>query len=323
MPVRLSSSMTSRMPCAAGRCFSAHGRRVLIQNPPAKPLTTEEMDHVYALPYMRTYHPSYEALGGVPAIQEVQFSIIHNRGCFGACNFCALDVPSGTLHSGAQPRERHRGSRKKSPRCPASRAISMMSAVRRRISASLPAKSSDTHGCMPGQAAACSHAACSNTERRPHGLPQPAARSCASCEGIKKVFIRCGICATTICWRTGTMPSSRNWSSYHISGQLKVAPEHMSDNALYVYGQAVVQRLRAVPWSAMHASTRSSACKQYRCAVSDDARTPARRCDDADHARASTCNRIGYDARAGAGLLPHPRHAVHRRCIIPASTLAR
>ena len=48
------------------------------------------MDHVYALPYMRNYHPSYEALGGVPAIQEVQFSIIHNRGCFGACNFCAL-----------------------------------------------------------------------------------------------------------------------------------------------------------------------------------------------------------------------------------------
>ena len=67
-----------------------HGKRILVQNPPAKPLTTEEMDHVYALPYMRTYHPSYEALGGVPAIQEVQFSIIHNRGCFGACNFCAL-----------------------------------------------------------------------------------------------------------------------------------------------------------------------------------------------------------------------------------------
>ena len=72
-----------------------HGRRVMIQNPPSKPLTTEEMDHVYALPYMRTYHPSYEALGGVPAIQEVQFSIIHNRGCFGACNFCALAFHQG------------------------------------------------------------------------------------------------------------------------------------------------------------------------------------------------------------------------------------
>lgn len=72
-----------------------HGKRILVQNPPAKPLTTEEMDHVYALPYMRTYHPSYEALGGVPAIQEVQFSIIHNRGCFGACNFCALAFHQG------------------------------------------------------------------------------------------------------------------------------------------------------------------------------------------------------------------------------------
>ena len=55
--------------------------------------------HTYALPYMRTYHPSYEALGGVPAIQEVQFSIIHNRGCFGACNFCAL-----AFHQGATSR---------------------------------------------------------------------------------------------------------------------------------------------------------------------------------------------------------------------------
>ena len=72
-----------------------HGKRILVQNPPAKPLTTEEMDHVYALPYMRNYHPSYEALGGVPAIQEVQFSIIHNRGCFGACNFCALAFHQG------------------------------------------------------------------------------------------------------------------------------------------------------------------------------------------------------------------------------------
>lgn len=72
-----------------------HGRRALIQNPPAKPLSTAEMDAVYALPFARAYHPSYEAAGGVPAIREVQFSIIHNRGCFGACNFCALAFHQG------------------------------------------------------------------------------------------------------------------------------------------------------------------------------------------------------------------------------------
>ena len=72
-----------------------HGNRILVQNPPSPLLSTEEMDGVYALPYMRNYHPSYEPLGGVPGIEEVKFSVIHNRGCFGACNFCALAYHQG------------------------------------------------------------------------------------------------------------------------------------------------------------------------------------------------------------------------------------
>lgn len=67
-----------------------HGSRMLVQNPPMNPLTQQELDRVYALPYQRTYHPSYEPLGGVPGIAEVEFSITHNRGCFGACNFAHL-----------------------------------------------------------------------------------------------------------------------------------------------------------------------------------------------------------------------------------------
>ena len=69
--------------------------KILVQNPPMPPLEREELDRVYALPYMRTYHPSYESVGGVPAIEEVRFSITHNRGCFGACNFCALAFHQG------------------------------------------------------------------------------------------------------------------------------------------------------------------------------------------------------------------------------------
>ncbi len=69
--------------------------KLLVQNPPMPPLEREELDRVYALPYMRTYHPSYEKEGGVPAIEEVRFSITHNRGCFGACNFCALAFHQG------------------------------------------------------------------------------------------------------------------------------------------------------------------------------------------------------------------------------------
>ena len=79
--------------------------KLLVQNPPMPPLEREELDRVYALPYMRTYHPSYEAVGGVPAIEEVRFSITHNRGCFGACNFCAL-----AFHQGRTVRSRSRES---------------------------------------------------------------------------------------------------------------------------------------------------------------------------------------------------------------------
>lgn len=69
----------------------------VVQNPPAKPLSTSEMDRVYGLPYMRDYHPSYEALGGVPAIAEIKFSLVHNRGCFGGCSFCALTFHQGRI----------------------------------------------------------------------------------------------------------------------------------------------------------------------------------------------------------------------------------
>ena len=68
---------------------------MLVQTPPAYSLTQEELDRVYSLPYMRTYHPSYEPLGGVPGIQEVEFSITHTRGCFGYCNFCSIALHQG------------------------------------------------------------------------------------------------------------------------------------------------------------------------------------------------------------------------------------
>ena len=69
----------------------------VVQNPPSKPLSMEEMDQVYGLPYMRSYHPSYEEAGGVPAVKEIQFSLISNRGCFGACSFCALTFHQGRI----------------------------------------------------------------------------------------------------------------------------------------------------------------------------------------------------------------------------------
>ncbi len=70
---------------------------IIVQNPPSRPLTEQEMDDVYALPYMRAYHPSYEKDGGVPALGEIKYSLTSNRGCFGACNFCALTFHQGRV----------------------------------------------------------------------------------------------------------------------------------------------------------------------------------------------------------------------------------
>ncbi len=74
-----------------------HGDRYLVQNPPVMPLTEPEMDYTYALDYMRTWHPSYDAAGGIPAIREVKFSLVSERGCFGGCSFCALTFHQGRI----------------------------------------------------------------------------------------------------------------------------------------------------------------------------------------------------------------------------------
>ncbi|MEE0060913.1 MAG: YgiQ family radical SAM protein, partial [Acutalibacteraceae bacterium] len=79
------------------KIIQRHGKYILVQNQPMPPLTQSELDWVYSLPYERMYHPSYEALGGVPDIQEVEFSITHNRGCFGACNFCSIAFHQGRV----------------------------------------------------------------------------------------------------------------------------------------------------------------------------------------------------------------------------------
>ena len=210
-----------------------HGKRVLIQNPPAKPLTTEEMDHVYALPYMRTYHPSYEALGGVPAIQEVQFSIIHNRGCFGACNFCAL-----AFHQG-----RYIQARSHASVIEEAKQIVQMPGFKGYIhDVGGPTANFRFPSCrMQEEHGLCKNkrclfpSACKNL-KADHTDYLNLLRELRQIEGIKKVFVRSGL-------RYDYMMADHNDAffrelvEHHISGQLKVAPEHMSDNALYYMGK--------------------------------------------------------------------------------------
>jgi len=209
------------------------GDRVLVQNPPSLPLEGDELDQVFDLPYARYYHPDYEALGGVAAIEEVRFSIIHNRGCFGSCNFCAL-----AMHQG---------------RYVAARSHASVLREAEKIVAE-PDFKGYIHD-VGGPTANFSHPACKKQKKvgtcrdRQCLYPTPCPnldadessylsllRKLRAIPKVKKVFIRSGI-------RFDYMLQDKNGDFFadlvrhHVSGQLKVAPEHISPNVLYYMGK--------------------------------------------------------------------------------------
>ena len=205
----------------------------IIQNPPQKPLTTEEMDAVYALPYMRTYHPMYEEKGGVPAISEIKFSLISNRGCFGGCSFCAL-----TFHQGRTVQIRSHES--------------IIEEAKKLI------KEPDFKGYIHdvgGPTANFRHTSCE--KQLEHGVCKnkqclfPSAcknltvdhsdylsllRKLRNLPGVKKVFVRSGIRFDYLLEDTDDT-FFKELVMYHVSGQLKVAPEHISDAVLTRMGK--------------------------------------------------------------------------------------
>ena len=205
----------------------------VVQNPPAKPLSMQEMDDAYALPYQRTYHPSYRQSGGIPAISEVKFSLISNRGCFGGCNFCAL-----TFHQGRIIQVRSHESiieeAKKMTGDPEFKGyihdVGGPTANFRR-----PACEKQlTHGACIGKQCLfpkpCKNLVVDHSDylrllRKLRNLPK-----------VKKVFIRSGIRFDYV---MADKDSSflRELCRYHVSGQLKVAPEHVSDAVLKRMGK--------------------------------------------------------------------------------------
>ena len=221
-------------PFSARRLLEPYGEHeFVVQNPPQKPLSQEEMDRVYDLPYCRTYHPSYEKRGGVPAISEVRFSLASNRGCFGACSFCAL-----TFHQG--------------------RIIQTRSHESLLTEAEAMTHEKDFKGYIhdvggptanfrqPACKKQLTKGACPNRQCL---FPEPCKnmiadhsdyvallRKLRKLPGVKKVFIRSGI-------RFDYLLADKSETffhelvRYHISGQLKVAPEHVSDHVLEKMGK--------------------------------------------------------------------------------------
>lgn len=214
-----------------------HGKYILVQNPPMPPLTTEELDWVYSLPYEKYYHPSYEKLGGVPGIKEVEFSITHNRGCFGACNFCSI-----AFHQGRAITVRSKES--------------VLDEARRLVKN--PRFKGYIHD-VGGPTANFRLPSC--TLQKEHGMcknkkclaPKPCRnlqvnheeyidilREMRAIKGIKKVFIRSGIRFDYL-MEDESKEFFHELVKYHVSGQLKVAPEHCSAAVLDKMGKPHIE----------------------------------------------------------------------------------
>ena len=210
-----------------------YDEKMLVQNPPMPPLEREELDRVYALPYRRTYHPSYEKMGGVPAIEEVQFSVTHNRGCFGACNFCAL-----AFHQGRTVRSRSIESVVEE-----ARKITQMPTFKGYIhDVGGPTANFRYPACDKQlKSGVCTHRKCLAPKPCPnlkvdHSEYVRLLEAVEALPGVKKVFIRSGI-------RFDYLLADPNETFFkklvrdHVSGQLKVAPEHCSDRVLDAMGK--------------------------------------------------------------------------------------
>ena len=221
-------------PFAAKRLIEEYDNGIfVVQNTPAKPLSQTEMDRVYSLNYMRNYHPSYEAAGGVPAIQEVKFSLVSNRGCFGGCSFCAL-----TFHQGRIIQTRSHESILKE--------------------AGEMVWDKDFKGYIHdvgGPTANFRHTSCEKQLTKgvcPNKqclFPKPCRnltvdhqdylnllRKLRRLPNVKKVFIRSGIRFDYLMCDTDDT-FMREMVEHHISGQLKVAPEHVADPVLQMMGK--------------------------------------------------------------------------------------
>ena len=221
-------------PFSGQRMVEKYGEHLyVVQNPAAKPLSTAEMDRVYGLNYMRTYHPSYEAAGGVPAIEEVKFSLVSNRGCFGGCSFCAL-----TFHQGRIIQARSHESIINE-----AKAFTWEPDFKGYIHDVGGPTANFRHPSCEKQLTkgVCKNKQCLFPEpcknlRVDHQDYLKLLRKLRALPGVKKVFIRSGIRFDYV--NADPDPTFlRELCEYHVSGQLKVAPEHVADPVLKRMGK--------------------------------------------------------------------------------------
>ena len=225
-------------PFVGKRLFETYDEKLfVVQNPPQKPLSQDEMDTVYALPFMRTFHPSYEALGGVPAIAEVKYSLISNRGCFGGCSFCALTFHQGRIIQ-TRSEESILDEAKQITNEPDFKGyIHDVGGPTANFRA--PAcKKQLTKGACPNKQCLFPKP-CKNLEAD-HSEYLALLRKLRSLPKVKKVFIRSGIRFDYVL-ADSDRTFLKELCEYHVSGQLKVAPEHISNTVLEKMGKPSVE----------------------------------------------------------------------------------
>lgn len=235
-----------------------HGNMMLVQNPPQRSVTQSEFDYTYELPYMRAYHPMYEKEGGVPAIQEIEFSITHNRGCFGFCNFCSI-----ALHQGRKIQTRSEESVYNEAVMLSEKPnfkgyihdVGGPTANFRHPSCD----KQDAHGMCKGKKCLAPNP-CKNL-KADHSDYIKLLRRLRSIKKVKKIFIRSGI-------RYDYILADKNGEfldelvEHHVSGQLKVAPEHASNKVLDYMGKPHIEVYEDFE-KRFYASTRKCGKEQY------------------------------------------------------------
>lgn len=208
-------------------------KRYVVQNPPSKPLTTQEMDDVYELPYMRDYHPSYKDAGGVPAIEEIKFSLTSNRGCFGGCNFCALTFHQGRIVQCRSQESLIREAEQMTREPDFKGYIHDVGGPTANFLKPACDKQMAKGACPQKQC--LFPEPCSNL-KADHSDYVELLRKLRSLPGVKKVFVRSGIRFDyVLADKKDTF--LKELCKYHISGQLRVAPEHVADEVLKRMGK--------------------------------------------------------------------------------------
>ena len=208
-------------------------KRYIVQNPPQRPLTTEEMDKIYELPYMNNYHPSYEKFGGVPAIKEIKFSLTSSRGCYGSCSFCALNFHQGRIVQARSHESliKEAGNMTKDPDFKGY--IHDVGGPTADFRFPACEKQLKSGACKEKQ---CLYPSVCKNVRTDHSDYMDLLRKLRKIPGVKKVFVRSGL-------RFDYILADRDDSflrelcKYHVSGQLRVAPEHVTDRVLDLMGK--------------------------------------------------------------------------------------